>query len=86
MMNVFKYQNEQFDALFEKALTEKDPEKRMGLFVKCDQIVIDDAAVIPVFTDDHIVIMNARVRGFEANPMESLNLKNVFIKEFRKDQ
>lgn len=85
MMNVFKYKNPQFDALFEKSLTERDAEKRMDLLVQCDQIIIDDAAVIPVFTDDHIVIINARVRGFDANPMESLNLKNVFIKEFRKD-
>lgn len=86
MMNVFKYQNPQFDKLFEQSLTEKDPEKRMNLLVQCDQIIVDDAAVIPVFTDDHIVIVNARVRGFDANPMESLVLKDVFIKEFRKDQ
>lgn len=85
MMNVFKYKNEQYDALFEKALTEKDPQKRMDLLVQCDQIIVDDAVVMPIFTDDHIVIMNARVRNFEANPMESLNLRNVFIKEFRKD-
>lgn len=85
MMNVFKYKNDSYDALFEQALTEKDPEKRMELLVKCDQIIIDEGVVMPIFTDDHIVIVNARVRNFDANPMESLTLKNVFIKEIRKD-
>ena len=85
MMNVFKYKNNSYDAFFEQALTEKDPEKRMELLVKCDQIIIDEGVVMPIFTDDHIVIINARVRNFDANPMESLTLKNVFIKEIRKD-
>lgn len=85
MMNVFKYQNNAFDALFEKALTEKNPETRVDLFVQCDQIIIDDAVVMPIFTDDHIVIVNAKVREFDATPMESLTLKNVFIKEIRRN-
>lgn len=85
MVNAFKYQNEEYDRLFEQALTEKDPEKRMALLVKCDQLTIDDAPVIPILTDDHIVMINARVRNFEASPMEDLNLTDVFIKEFRKE-
>lgn len=81
MVNTFKFQSDEFDALFEKALSEKDPKKRMDLLARCDQMVVDHAAVMPVLTDDHIVMINARVRDFEANPMESLNLTRVFIKE-----
>ena len=81
MVNTFKFQSDEFDALFEKALSERDPKKRMDLLAQCDQLVVDKAAVIPVLTDDHIVMINARVRNFEANPMESLNLTGVFIKE-----
>lgn len=85
MVNTFKYKNAQYDALFDQALTETDPEKRMDLFVQCDQIIVDDAVVMPIFTDDHIVLINARVRNFKATPMESVLLTNVFIKEIRKD-
>jgi len=35
-------------------------------------------------TDDHIVMINARVRDFNATPMENLYLTNVYIKEPRK--
>ena len=85
MVNAFKFQNEDFDKYFEQALMESDYEKRMELLVKCDQIVVDEAPVMPVLTDDHIVMINARVRNFEANPMESLQLTGVFIKEPKKD-
>lgn len=85
LVNAFKYQNDAYDKMFEQALTERDPARRMELLVKCDQMIIDEGVVMPIFTDDHIVIVNARVRNFDANPMESLTLKNVFIKELRKN-
>jgi len=84
MVNDFHYHNEQFDAVYEKALVEKDNDKRMDLFVECDQMVVETAPVIPVMTDDHIIIINARVRDFAATQMETLDLTNVYIKELRK--
>jgi peptide/nickel transport system substrate-binding protein len=83
-VNLFKFQSEEFDKLFESAISEANPEKRTELLVKCDQIVVDEAALMPVLTDDHIVMINARVRNFKANSMESLNITEVFIKEPRK--
>jgi len=85
-VNSFKFSNEAFDKLFEAAASESDPAKRMELLVKCDQMVIDQAAVMPVLTDDHIVMINARVRDFAASPMEVFSLTNVFIKEQRKEE
>ncbi|MDG1658273.1 MAG: ABC transporter substrate-binding protein [Crocinitomicaceae bacterium] len=85
-VNSFKFSNEAFDKLFEAAASESDPAKRMELLVKCDQMVVDQAAVMPVLTDDHIVMINARVRDFAASPMEVFSLTNVFIKEQRKEE
>jgi oligopeptide transport system substrate-binding protein len=83
-MNSFNFHNATFDQIYEQALSESDSDKRALLLAKCDQIVIDEAAVMPILTNDHIVMLNARVRDFEANPMESINLTRVFIKEARK--
>ncbi len=79
-INTFKFRSPNFDQLFIQACTEENPEKRAQLFNKCDQIVIDEAAVIPILTDDHVVMINARVRNFKASPLESLNLTSVYIK------
>ncbi|HIP31138.1 MAG TPA: ABC transporter substrate-binding protein [Crocinitomicaceae bacterium] len=82
--NRFNFNNEKFNLLFEQAISEPDPEKRTELIVKCDQLIIDEAATMPIFTDDNTVLVNARVRDFQVNEMESLNLTNVFIKETKK--
>ena len=85
MVNSFKFKSDQYDELYDAAQSENDPEKRMKLLTQCDQIIVDQAPVMPILTDDHIVMINARVRDFQANSMESLNLTDIFIKEFKKD-
>ena len=85
MVNSFKFHNEEFDAIFDKASSEMDSKKRMEYLTQCDQIIIDEAAAMPMLTDDHIVMVNARVRDFSANTMETLQLSEVFIKELRKN-
>jgi peptide/nickel transport system substrate-binding protein len=82
-VNFFKFHSEEYDALFESAISESNPKQRIKLLVECDQMIIDQAALMPILTDDHIVMVNARVRNFKANSMESLNITNVFIKEPR---
>ena len=84
-VNGFKFNNSAFNALYSEALGETNTEKRGGLLVKCDQIIIDQAAVIPLYTDDNTVMINARVRNFKINEMEVLDLTNVFIKEQKKN-
>jgi peptide/nickel transport system substrate-binding protein len=82
-VNAFKFRNKVYDALFEKAIMEKDETKRNNLFVKCDQMIIDEAAVMPIMTDDFMVMVNARVRDFKTNSMENLDFSTMFIKEPR---
>lgn len=80
-INPFKYKNPEFDAMFEKALAETDDEKRMDLFAQCDQIIINDAAVMPLVTDDFVTMVNLKVRKFVTNEVEQLDFSRIFIKE-----
>lgn len=86
MMNQFKFQNDDYDDIYEQAILEADFEKRMDLFLKLDQMVVDEAAVIPILTDDHVIMINARVRDFKTNALETMNLSEVFIKEPRTEE
>lgn len=85
-MNQFNFKSAKFDQLFEAASREENPEKQEKLYQQCDQLVIDEAAVIPVLTDDHVVMVNARIRNFKASPLESLNLTSVYIKTPKGDE
>ncbi|TNF45649.1 MAG: ABC transporter substrate-binding protein [Bacteroidetes bacterium] len=80
-VNSFRFRNAAYDALFRKAMMETDQEKRNKLMVKCDQMIIDEAAVMPIMTDDFIIMVNARVRDFKTNSMENLDFSSIFIKE-----
>lgn len=80
-VNSFKFRNAEFDALFEKALRELNTEKRNALFVKCDQMTVDQAAVMPIVTDDFMIMVNARVRDMKTNSMEYLDFSSIYIKE-----
>jgi oligopeptide transport system substrate-binding protein len=80
-VNPFKYKSAQFDKTYLAAVREPDPSKRLDLMVACDQMVIDDAVVIPMITDDFITMINSRVRNFETNSLEILDFSSIFIKE-----
>ena len=43
-----RYQNPAYDALFEEVLVTSDPERAAELFIQMNDILIDDAAVIPL--------------------------------------
>ena len=81
IINPFNYDNVQYDSLFSKAKKEVDLDKRMALYAKCDQIIINDAVVMPVYFSDFLAMVNLRVKNFEINPMERLDFTKVYIKK-----
>ena len=47
----------------------------------CDQLIINDAVVMPLLTDDFITMVNLKVRKFVTNEMQQLDFSTVYIKE-----
>lgn len=80
-VNAFRFKDGNYDQLFEIAMKELNETKRNELFGLCDQIVIDKAPVMPILTDDFMVMINARIRDFKTNSMENLDFSSIFIKE-----
>lgn len=75
--NFTHYKNNTFDALFEKAIKEQDLKTKNDLFQKMDQLIMDDAPIVPLFYDQAIRLVNKKVEGLTTNPMNLLNLKRV---------
>ncbi len=75
--NYFHYANPQFDKAFEQSLKERNDSVRIALYRKMDQMIIEDAPVIPLFYDEVIRIVNKRISGLGNNPMNLLNVKYV---------
>jgi oligopeptide transport system substrate-binding protein len=80
-INAFRYQNREFDQIFESANKEKDEIIRNQLYVMCDQIIANQSVVVPILTEDFTIVLNDRIRNFQANSLEVLDLSTIFIKD-----
>ena len=82
-INSFRYKNAEYDNILEQANKEQDEDIRNQLFVMCDQKIVNDAVVIPILTGDFLVLINKKVKNFQPNPMELLDISTIFIKSSR---
>jgi peptide/nickel transport system substrate-binding protein len=77
--NYTRYKNPSFDKLYEKALTETNDTIRYSLYRQMDQMIINDAPVIPLWYDMAIHLVNLRVSGFHPNALNILELRHTKI-------
>jgi len=77
--NYTRYKSEAFDAAFEKAIKEDNDSLRYKLYQQADQIMIDDAPVVPLWYDKVVRLVQPNVRGFSPNPLNLLELRYVTI-------
>lgn len=78
-INYFRYSNPEFDAIYEAALKEIDDKKRNTLYAQCDQILINDAVVMPLLFNVDIRLMNPDVKDFDINELEYRDLSVVYF-------
>lgn len=83
--NKFGYNNEVFNTNYQASLVERDEHKRGFHFIKAQSQILEDAVVVPLLVDNMLMMVNARVKGVSANPIEELSFKKVFIKEPKAD-
>src|SRR5215203_1497520 len=75
--NYTRYSNPRFDALFEKAITEVNDSLRYQLYRQADQVMIDDAPVVPLWYDVVVHLVQPGVQGFIPNALNLLELRRV---------
>ena len=75
--NYTHYKNDQFDALYEKAVETVDTQKRHLLYQKMDSLMMETAPVIPLYYDEVLRFTNKNLTGLGINPINHLHLKNV---------
>jgi len=78
--NYTRYRNPQLDELYRKALTENNDSLRYVLYRQMDQLIMDDAPVIPLWYDMAIHLVNPRVSGFKPNALNLLELRRTKVK------
>lgn len=75
--NFTHYSNPEFDHLFELSQLEQDNQKRYALYQQMDQVLINDAPIVPLYYDQVVRLVHTNISGLTSNPMNMLSLKKV---------
>lgn len=82
--NLGKWQNKEFDKVMLASQNTMDKAKRLELFQQAEQLVHDDAAVIPIFNDVRNYLLHEDVKGWHANVMDVHPLNRVYLSRDKK--
>ncbi len=77
--NPIGYTNPEVDRLLDQAIAEPDDAKRVQLYQRAQQKIIDDAVVIPLYSDIDYELIASYVHGMQVTPVGVLGLESVWI-------
>jgi ABC-type oligopeptide transport system substrate-binding subunit len=75
--NYTRYNSAAFDEVFEKAITETNDSIRYKLYQQADQIVMEDAPVVPLWYDQAVRLLQPHVKDLKPNALNLLELRRV---------
>jgi peptide/nickel transport system substrate-binding protein len=79
--NYTRYNNPVFDRLYEQSLQETNDSLKIKLYQRMDQLVMDDAPVVPLWYEQVIHLVDPHVKGLEPNALNLLELRRVRIEK-----
>jgi oligopeptide transport system substrate-binding protein len=77
--NYGRYNNPEVDRMLEQARTERDTERRMNLYRQAEQLVVNDAAWIPLYHGRDNLLIKPYVKDYAVTPLVIPNLRHVRI-------
>ncbi len=77
--NKGEYSNTEVDALLEQAAVEQDSITRFELYQQAEQIIVSDAACLPLWFGRNYILVKPYVKGYTLSPLGIPLLTNVSI-------
>jgi oligopeptide transport system substrate-binding protein len=77
--NSGEYSNPEVDALLQMAAVEQDEELSLELYQQAEQILVSDAACLPLWYDQNYVLVKSYIKGYKLNSLGFAMLDGVSI-------
>jgi ABC-type transport system substrate-binding protein len=77
--NYSSYSNPEFDRLLTLAASEQNVDERAALYSQAQQILIDEAVIMPLYYDVAFTLQKPNVRGLELTALGILGLESVWL-------
>lgn len=84
-INHARYVNPKFDELFDKA-RQSDRKKRYDYFTQAEVELMKNPPIIPLWYANNFTITYSKYRNLKNNPLQILDLRKVYIKEWTKEE
>ena len=75
--NLGRYSNPQVDAILEEARTEGDEAKRLALYQRAEELLVEDVAAIPLWHGQDYVLVKPHVKDWHLSPQGLPDLRGV---------
>jgi oligopeptide transport system substrate-binding protein len=79
LYNFSEYSNTELDALLDLAAVERDETRRMAMYQQAEQLVVDEAACLPLLHGATHIVVKPYVKGYHLNPLGIPDLSRVYI-------
>lgn len=84
-LNTVQYHSDKYDSLYMAGIKELDEQKRFEIFGMMDQMVIDDAIIMPLYYEEFTRLVPQYVKGFNQNSMEYRDYTRVWLNQQPKE-
>lgn len=79
--NKGKYSDSEVDSLLEQAAVEQDSSTRFELYQEAEQLIVSDAACVPLWFGRSYVLVKPYVKGYTLSPLGIPLLANVSVED-----
>ena len=79
--NYGQYRNAEVDALLQRAGAEPDSARSLELYQQAEQLLVEDAACLPLWFAENYVLVKPYVKGYILSPMGFAGLNKVSVEE-----
>lgn len=76
-VNYTHFASTEFDRLYERCLSEQNDSARADVFLRMEQILVEEAPVVPLYYDQVVRLVAKNVSGLAVDPMNLINLERV---------
>jgi len=76
--NYTHFDSQLYDSIYKKTLKISEQAERIQYYHQLDSLIIDNAAVIPLFYDEAVRFKQKNIKGLGINPINLLDLKKVY--------
>jgi oligopeptide transport system substrate-binding protein len=74
------FYNARYNRLYLNSISTGDFIKKIRYQQACEEIITNENAILPIFSEDFFVLINLRVRGFEMNPSGIIDFSHIYLK------